>query len=90
MDEPNNPPEIAGRLRPTPELPTSVVSLWIPVTGGTAAWLIAFVVLLVTGVHGVWLWTTLAGVGLGLVGMAIMVWQRAASRRGSRFAQRNL
>ncbi|WP_363321375.1 DUF2530 domain-containing protein [Saccharomonospora sp.] len=71
-------------------MPTSVVSLWIPVTGGTAAWLIAFVVLLVTGVHGVWLWTTLAGVGLGLVGMAIMVWQRAASRRGSRFAQRNL
>nr|WP_232284000.1 DUF2530 domain-containing protein [Saccharomonospora glauca] len=90
MDEPNNPPETAGRLRPTPELPTSVVSLWIPVIAGTILWLVAFVVLLICGVRGVWLWTTLAGGGLGLVGMGIMVWQRAASRRGSRFAQRNL
>src|SRR5690606_39767909 len=68
VDESNHPPKIAGPLRPTPELPAPVVSLWIPVIGGTALWLIAFVVLLLTGVHGVWLWTTLAGGGLGLVG----------------------
>ncbi|OQO93205.1 hypothetical protein B1813_11085 [Saccharomonospora piscinae] len=71
-------------------MPTSVVSPWIPVVGGTAVWLIASVVLLATGVHGMWLWTALTGGGLGLVGMAVMLWQRAASRRGSRFAQRNL
>nr|WP_232211780.1 DUF2530 domain-containing protein [Saccharomonospora halophila] len=90
MDEPSNTPEVTGRLRPPPDLPRPLVSPWVPVIGGTTAWLCAFVVLLILGIHGVWLWTTLAGAGVGLLGMSIMLWQRAASRRGSRFGQRNL
>ncbi len=58
--------------------------------GGTVLWLCAFVVLLLVGARGVWLWTTLAGAGVGLLGMSIMLWQRAAARRGSRFGQRNV
>ena len=37
---------------------------------------------------GIWLPTCLAGWILGLVGTGIMYWQRAASRRGARGAQR--
>lgn len=57
---------------------------------GTTAWLVAFIVLLVTGHDDVWLFTALCGVLLGLIGAPLMMWQRASSRRGSRSAQRNL
>lgn len=84
MDVPSNPSRPKGRLRPTPRLPRSLVNLWPPMILGTVLWFLAFVVLLITGVRDVWLWTTLAGGGLGMVGMGIMLWQRAAARRGSR------
>jgi hypothetical protein len=45
---------------------------------GTAAWLVAFVILLpyydrlMTAGHGWWLWTCLAGFGLGLWGIYLV------------------
>ncbi|WP_199431336.1 DUF2530 domain-containing protein [Qaidamihabitans albus] len=90
MTEPSNSRGVPGRLRPPPDLPKSLVDLWPVVIVGTSLWFIAFVVLLLAGVDGLWRWTTLGGGGLGFVGMAIMAWQRAASRRGSRGAQRGL
>jgi Flp pilus assembly protein TadB len=65
------------------------------VYGGTALWLVAAVVLLIAR-YGfdvgppIWLWTALTGFVLGLIGLPVMVWQRRASRRGARGAQRNL
>ena len=58
-------------------------------------WFVALVVLVVGhyafGVFPpIWLWTAVAGTGLGLAGIPIMAWQRHASRRGARGAQRNL
>jgi hypothetical protein len=50
-------------------------------------WLIGFLVLLpfhhrlVDAGHEVWLWTCLAGVGLGLIGLPLCLRQRAAVRR---------
>ncbi|PRX50232.1 uncharacterized protein DUF2530 [Prauserella shujinwangii] len=81
---------MTGRFRPPPDLPKPLVDLWPVVIVGTVLWFLASLVLLLAGIRGVWLWTTLAGGGLGFVGMAIMAWQRAASRRGSRGAQRGL
>jgi hypothetical protein len=75
-----------------PPLPARLVDarpvLWI----GTTLWFLAFCGLLVAGlgfhaVTSVWLWTCLAGWVLGLIGMAIVSWQRAAARRGARGAQ---
>ena len=80
-----SPPPLPGRLLALPPL----------VYVGTAAWFVAACVLAVGHYvfdvfPPIWLWTALVGAGLGLVGVPIMAWQRRASRRGSRGAQRNL
>jgi amino acid transporter len=78
-------PELAA----LPELPRWVTAIW-PVLGfGTLGWFAAFCVLL-TANEPAWLWTSLAGWVLGVIGFAISAWQRAASRRGSRWAQHGL
>jgi hypothetical protein len=90
VDEPlDNDPSTVGP-RPPPELPKRLLDPWPVVLVGTAAWVVATLVLLVLGIRDVRLWTTVAGWGLGFVGMGIIAWQRAASRRGSRSAQRGL
>jgi hypothetical protein len=87
--------DVTRPLRPTPPLPRRLLGLWPVVIAGTGLWFAAFAVLLVSclvsgGSPNVWLWSTVAGVALGFVGLGIMAWQRAAFRRGSRGAQRNL
>ena len=78
-----------------PPLPQRLLALAPVVYGGTALWGVVLVVLLIAR-YGfdagppIWLWTALAGFVLGLIGIPVMVWQRRASRRGARGAQRNL
>lgn len=60
---------------------------------GTALWFVALCTLLVGRYvfdvfPPIWLWTALAGTLLGFVGFLVMSWQRRASTRGSRGAQR--
>ncbi|TAM92988.1 MAG: DUF2530 domain-containing protein [Jatrophihabitans sp.] len=56
------------------------------VIAGTAAWLLGFLVLLPfwgwLGAHGhrVWLWTCLAGAGLGVLGYLLMAKHRREGR----------
>lgn len=89
-DQPSGPTGDAPALRPLP--PVRGAGLAHVIIPGTAAWFVAFVVLLLCipalRTHGamVWLWTALAGWLLGFVGLAIYGWQRAAARRGSRGA----
>lgn len=90
MDEPGNTRGVTGPFRPVPALPKSLVGLWAPAAVGTALWVAALIVLFATGADSTWMWTALAGGGLGCVGFGIIAWQTAASRRGSRGAQRNL
>jgi hypothetical protein len=71
--------------RPAPE-PLEVDSVRI-VIGGTILWSVAFLVLLpfharlVAHGHELWLWTCLAGAGLGPLGLPACYRQRAAVRR---------
>jgi hypothetical protein len=81
------------RLPAPPPLPARWVDMRPVVALGTGLWFLAYCGLLVArygyqAVTGIWLPTCLAGWLLGLVGIGIMYWQRAASRRGSRSAQR--
>jgi hypothetical protein len=70
--------------RPAPE-PLDVDAVRI-VAGGTIVWFVAFLLLLpfhgrlVESGRELWLWTCLAGAGLGLIGLPMCVRQRAASR----------
>jgi hypothetical protein len=86
---------IETQKSPPPPLPQRLLALPPVVYVGTALWLVALVALLIArygydAVPPIWLWTALAGFSLGLVGLPVMIWQRRASRRGSRGAQRNL
>ncbi|MGH3952085.1 MAG: DUF2530 domain-containing protein [Pseudonocardiaceae bacterium] len=87
-------PDIPER-KALPELPKSLVDVIPAATVGTVLWLAALAVLLVLQFAldqevGGWMATSLAGVALGLIGLSIAAWQRRASRRGARGAQRNL
>jgi hypothetical protein len=78
-----------------PPLPDRLLALPPLVYVGEGLWLLAVCVLLV-GRYAfdvfppIWLWTALAGLFLGSIGFLVMAWQRRASRRGARGAQRNL
>ncbi|AHH93960.1 DUF2530 domain-containing protein [Kutzneria viridogrisea] len=79
-NEPVNP-------RTPPPLPKSLTDPVPVVVAGTALFLVAFLVLLVTGAPQLWTYSCLAGVVLGFSGYAVFRWQRAAARRGARGAQ---
>jgi hypothetical protein len=70
--------------RPTPE-PLDVDAARV-VAVGTILWFVGFLVLLpfrarlAAAGHELWLWTCLAGTGLGLLGLPLCLRQRAAVR----------
>jgi Protein of unknown function (DUF2530) len=72
-------------MRPAPE-PLDVDAVRVLI-GGIVLWFLGFVVLLpfrarlAADGHEIWLWTCLAGVGLGLIGLPLALRQRAAARR---------
>ena len=76
-----------------PPLPSSGAGLAHIVVPATAAWFVAFVVLLFftdqlrANDAMIWLWTCLSGGGLGLIWLSIYAWQRSAARRGTRASQ---
>ncbi|MDQ3405881.1 MAG: DUF2530 domain-containing protein [Actinomycetota bacterium] len=80
-------------LRPTPPLPRRLLALAPIVYIGTGFWLVMSLILLVfrygyDRTPPIWLWTALSGVGLGIAGGLIMLWQRRAAGRGDKGAQR--
>jgi hypothetical protein len=82
-DRPADPPE-------PPPLPAALLAPWPVIVVLTCAWLVAAVLAFtVTGLHS-WRPVTLAGLGVGVLGTSIFLWQRHAVRRGSRGAQSGL
>jgi protein-S-isoprenylcysteine O-methyltransferase Ste14 len=86
-------PEETGKslptLTPPPPPPARLVDLWQIVIVGNVLWLGVLAVALFTG-PSVLAWTAFTGIVLGGIGMAIMMWQRSAARRGSKTAQQGL
>lgn len=93
--EPESATDTQKSLPLPPPLPARLVAAQPVIVAGTVVWLVVFGVLLVLR-YGydrtppIWLWTALAGTALGVIGFLIMWWQRTASRRGARGAQRDL
>jgi CHASE2 domain-containing sensor protein len=73
-----------------PPLPRRTADVPLVVAIGTAAWIVAGVILALVRPLDVWFTTCVVGAVLGGVGFGIFSWQRAAARRGSRLAQRGL
>ncbi|MGV0793097.1 DUF2530 domain-containing protein [Mycolicibacterium sp. XJ1819] len=73
-----------------PPLPAALLRPWPVIAVIYAGWSIAAVLAFtVPELHG-WRPVTIAGLGVGLLGTAIVLWQRRAVRRGARGAQSGL
>ena len=93
-------PDLVSTERPgtqpytPPELPPVKANVFHIVVPVTVIWFAVLVVLLfdVAGLradgHLIWLWTAAAGTFLGGLGLSVYSWQRSASRRGVKSAQR--
>ncbi|MGX7825518.1 DUF2530 domain-containing protein [Actinokineospora sp. 24-640] len=80
-------------LRPPPPLPQRLLDLGPIVYIGTGLWLVTALALAVARLGfdrtpPIWLWTALAGTALGILGAALMTWQRRAAKSGRRGAQK--
>lgn len=82
-------PEAADAPQP-PALPSVLLRPWPVITVLAAGWVITAVLAFTVDALHPWRPTTVAGVGVGVLGTAIFLWQRRAVRRGSRGAQSGL
>jgi len=73
-----------------PALPDALLRPWPVIVTIAAGWLVAVVLAFtVPGLHD-WRPVCVAGLGVGVLGTSIFLWQRRAFRRGSRGAQSGL
>jgi hypothetical protein len=79
-----------GKSIKPPPLPAVLLDPWPIIAIGALAWLVAAVVVFLTPALASWRPLSLAGLGVGVLGTSIFLWQRAAARRGARGAQTGL
>jgi hypothetical protein len=79
-----------GKSLDPPMLPAALLEVWPVIGVGALAWLVAALAAFVVPGLETWRPLTLAGLGVGVLGTAIFLWQRAAARRGARGAQSGL
>jgi uncharacterized protein DUF2530 len=84
--EPTEPPDAPE----PPALPAKLLEPWPVIAVLAVAWLVATVLAFTVAELHDWRPVTVAGLGVGLLGTSIFVWQRRAVRRGSRGAQSGL
>ncbi len=73
-----------------PELPASLLDPRPVIATGAVLWALAAVAsFAVPSLEG-WRPVTVAGLGVGVFGLSLFLWQRAAARRGARGAQTGL
>jgi hypothetical protein len=76
-----------GKSLDPPMLPAALLQVWPVIAVGALAWLVAAVAAFVVPGLETWRPLTLAGLGVGVLGTSIFLWQRDAARRGARGAQ---
>lgn len=80
---PDTPPE-------PPRLPAALLDPRPVITVMAALWAIAAIAAFTVPALHSWRPVTVAGLGVGVLGVAIFLWQRSAARRGARGAQTGL
>jgi hypothetical protein len=73
-----------------PPLPAALLQPWPVIVVIAAGWLIAVILAFTVPDLHHWRPVTIAGLGVGVFGTSIFLWQRRAVRRGSRGAQTGL
>jgi hypothetical protein len=73
-----------------PPLPPALLQVWPVVAVGFLGWVIAAALAFLVPALESWRPVTLGGLGVGVLGTSIFVWQLAAARRGARGAQGGL
>ncbi|HET9875354.1 MAG TPA: DUF2530 domain-containing protein [Mycobacterium sp.] len=73
--------------REPPPLPAALLKVWPIIVVGAVSWLVAAVAAFLVPALESWRPVTVAGLGVGLLGTSIFLWQRDAARRGARGAQ---
>jgi hypothetical protein len=76
-----------GKSPEPPQLPAGLLEVWPVISAGAVVWLVAAVAAFVIPALATWRPVTVAGLGVGLLGTGIFLWQRDAARRGARGAQ---
>ncbi|MCB0923703.1 MAG: DUF2530 domain-containing protein [Mycobacterium sp.] len=73
-----------------PDLPAALTDPRPVIVTGAGLWALAtLLAFVVPALHG-WRPVTVAGLGVGVLGVSIFLWQRSAARRGARGAQTGL
>jgi hypothetical protein len=73
-----------------PALPAILLKPWPVIVVIATGWVIAAVLAFTVPALHEWRPITVAGLGVGVLGTSIVLWQRRAVRRGSRGAQSGL
>jgi hypothetical protein len=76
-----------GKSLDPPMLPAVLLEVWPVIIVGALIWLVSAAAAFVVPGLETWRPLTLAGLGVGVVGTSIFLWQRDAARRGARGAQ---
>jgi hypothetical protein len=80
----------SGLTPEPPPLPAPLLRVWPVIALGELAWLGAAAAAFVVPALASWRPVTLAGLGVGVLGTGVFLWQRDAVRRGARGAQTGL
>jgi hypothetical protein len=83
-------PEPSNNAPEPPRLPAALLQPWPVIVAIAAGWLVAVVLAFTVPDLHAWRPVTIAGLGVGVLGTSIFLWQRRAARRGSRGAQTGL
>lgn len=73
-----------------PPLPARLQQQWPVIAAGAVAWLFATIAAFAVPALESWRPVCIAGLGVGVVGTSIFLWQRSAAIRGARGAQTGL
>lgn len=83
-------PETAPEPVEPPPLPAALLDPRPVIAVGALLWAVAAIAAFTVTALQPWRPVTVAGLGVGLVGLSIFLWQRSAARRGARGAQTGL